>query len=928
MIIGGEIMSKNRTSVDVDEIKRYLKNHQYKRALKMVESVDLRKVRSAKELYTIVDVYMENKMYEQARRVLRFIRTKVKGRRVLHQLIDVSIKCGQLSDAQKYMQEFAKLVPGDPYLDIFAYQIGKSKGRPLGEQIVILERLKQKEYMEKWAFELAKLYFQTGNLGASINECKQLIVWFGEGMYVERAKALVNHYANQPIECIQQQEIAGIKINLEKLFIQITNVEEEEIPKEIEPEQGFLGKKQQNKNKGYLSAFEFIEQMEAREQKLQEDDLTADTAAGDDMSKEVTNEEGVDQADLGWEVMNEEGVGQTDRSEEVTTEEVLDEADLGEEVETTPITPERQRWMDREKVETEVKSLMEETARFMSMQVEEILEEGAATEEEEIPSVEAKVEKAERIPTEEIKTAELDAVYVAEAEEDETPSQEIVSDEAPSDEILCEETLDQDTQGQKILHEETSSEEICHQETQQETQQQEVQDTEISVDEVQNLELQKKSEQKEPSVAIETESIDKSQEKKNKGFFARLFSKKKPKEEVTIESSSLLESYEADKSKEKSVFDMLERTELDCAKDVTNGEKKSAEVATERLLENLATEMTKEDAEVLTEETEALEVDEKSTDEVEVDVFEESTSDSTTEIEEKIAKEITRETTKESKINITESMAGDMEQLKLTRQKELRKFQHLFSSYGIASEQKPETILGEFLHIPLVNNQIFKSLENILSAHNKNTTMILQGPQAEDLTYLAKCLIKVLYVCGLMETQKVAVIQYDKFLHLDFSNKLEKLKGCSILVEGIDHFEEQLFRQLDYLNRSGLMVIIEEVPSLSNRFLYEEYPQLESTRIELPEWTPEQLFKFVETYVKQKEYSLSEEACQKVKTIIKKQYSECKKSLLNAVMNKITSAYHCAKERNKVELRNITALADYEHIALMKIEEKDFQSEN
>lgn len=245
--MGGEYLDKYEFSMKLDELKRLAANGQFRKAGKVLETIEVKKVKSVKELYVIVDILIENEKYEQAKDILIGISKKLKSRRVYHQIIDVCIKAGQVDSAKKYMKDFRKLAPKDPYNYVFQYQVAQLAKEPMEHQIAILEELKQYEYMEKWAYELAKAYYRAGRDSECVAECNDLILWFGDGVYVEKAK-LLSQYLTEP--SAPQQILKKVKEEVVKEDIKEETIqppEEEESP-------------------SYQSAFDFIKDMETSQQ--------------------------------------------------------------------------------------------------------------------------------------------------------------------------------------------------------------------------------------------------------------------------------------------------------------------------------------------------------------------------------------------------------------------------------------------------------------------------------------------------------------------------------------------------------------------------------------------------------------------------------------------------------------------------------------
>lgn len=187
-------MEKYNTIVKIEEIKRLTENGETERAVKAADSVDVSRLRTVSDLSIVGEAYIRGREYEKARGVYERLYEKSRSRRVVMQLVNLSVKLKDVEAAEDYLQDFMDIAPDDFYRFIFRYSIDKLRGEPYEVLIDSLERLKKKEYIEKWAYELAKLYHKAGMDQKCVDECSDIMLWFGDGQYVERAKALRSYY--------------------------------------------------------------------------------------------------------------------------------------------------------------------------------------------------------------------------------------------------------------------------------------------------------------------------------------------------------------------------------------------------------------------------------------------------------------------------------------------------------------------------------------------------------------------------------------------------------------------------------------------------------------------------------------------------------------------------------------------------------------
>ena len=235
-------MDKYETAMKLDEIQRLIDKQFYHKALIIIDTLNLNKIKNSSDLNMIIKVLIECEKYQTAMELLLRVRKKVNSRRVLHQLIHVSIQLKDVSSAEKFLVEFKKTAPSDTYQWVFTYQIYKLKGMPIPSCIEILEKLKTLDYREQWAYELAKLYHKNGDIEKCVNECNDIILWFSEGIFVEKAKLLRAYYLENlnPEDLLKQQlgDVSNVGPEEKETQVEITEDEVKGRDKrhEIEPE--------------------------------------------------------------------------------------------------------------------------------------------------------------------------------------------------------------------------------------------------------------------------------------------------------------------------------------------------------------------------------------------------------------------------------------------------------------------------------------------------------------------------------------------------------------------------------------------------------------------------------------------------------------------------------------------------------------------
>lgn len=184
-------LDKEEFRIKLEEINNLVEAKDYKSAMDIVDSIDWRRVKSVRTLCTVGEIYAANKRYEDSREIflLAYHRSSV-GKTILYRLIEVSIKMGDLDEALEYYSEFVNAAPNDNTRYVLKYKIYSARKASLEEQIAILEEYREKEFTERWSFELAKLYYQAGEKTKCIGICDEIVLWFSEGKYVARSLEL------------------------------------------------------------------------------------------------------------------------------------------------------------------------------------------------------------------------------------------------------------------------------------------------------------------------------------------------------------------------------------------------------------------------------------------------------------------------------------------------------------------------------------------------------------------------------------------------------------------------------------------------------------------------------------------------------------------------------------------------------------------
>lgn len=186
-----KILDKKEYRARLDEINNLVEKQDYREALNVVETIEWRRVRSARTLCMVSEIYEVNKRYDDSLRLLLLAYQRApSGKLILYRLVELSVKMTDYESAVKYYNQFMKLSPNDNNRYILKYKIYKGRKNPIEDQIKILEKYKASEYTERWAYELARLYARAGMYDKCIAECDEMVLWFSDGKYVKKALEL------------------------------------------------------------------------------------------------------------------------------------------------------------------------------------------------------------------------------------------------------------------------------------------------------------------------------------------------------------------------------------------------------------------------------------------------------------------------------------------------------------------------------------------------------------------------------------------------------------------------------------------------------------------------------------------------------------------------------------------------------------------
>ncbi|MFR5556149.1 MAG: hypothetical protein ACLTKE_04420 [Coprococcus sp.] len=390
----------------------YMEQKSYKKAMEIADSIDWRKAKNAAMLCTASEIYEYNGEYEKSREILFIAYDRAPGsRKIVYRLGTLALKLNDVREATDCYEEFIAMAPKDPNQYILRYKILKSQNAPLSQQIEALEEFKKAEYVEKWAYELAKLYHEAGMVAECLEECDDLILWFSEGKYVYQAMELKMKY--KPLTPLQQEKynhrndekkpVKKVEPVAEKKEEKVENVEEPTVEMKVDEVNAAISL--ENTTKVEAVSAEEAEKIEetpvAEEESVEEEAETIEEAPAEEEAETIEEAPAEEEAETIEETPAEE---ETEIIEEAPAEEeaeTIEEAPAEEEtdiIEEVPAEEEAEASEEPQVLdETEDEDVSKEIfSQSSKMSVEEILQNWEEKQKENAQLIQEEQERARR----------------------------------------------------------------------------------------------------------------------------------------------------------------------------------------------------------------------------------------------------------------------------------------------------------------------------------------------------------------------------------------------------------------------------------------------------------------------------------------------------------------------------------------------------
>ena len=393
-------MDKYEYRVRTEQMLEYMEQKSYKKAMEIADSIDWRKAKNAAMLCTASEIYEYNGEYEKSREILFIAYDRAPGsRKIVYRLGTLALKLNDVREATDCYEEFIAMAPKDPNQYILRYKILKSQNAPLSQQIEALEEFKKAEYVEKWAYELAKLYHEAGMVAECLEECDDLILWFSEGKYVYQAMELKMKY--KPLTPLQQEKynhrndekkpVKKVEPVAEKKEEKVENVEEPTVEMKVDEVNAAISL--ENTTKVEAVSAEEAEKIEetpvAEEESVEEEADTIEEAPAEEEAETIEETPAEEETEIIEEAPAEE---EAETIEEAPAEEetdIIEEVPAEEEAEAS----EEPQVLDETEDEDVSKEIFSQSSK---MSVEEILQNWEEKQKENAQLIQEEQERARR----------------------------------------------------------------------------------------------------------------------------------------------------------------------------------------------------------------------------------------------------------------------------------------------------------------------------------------------------------------------------------------------------------------------------------------------------------------------------------------------------------------------------------------------------
>ena len=902
-------MDKYEYRVKTEQMLDHLEKKEYQKAMDIAESIDWRRVKNASMLNTVSEIYEYNGEFKKGRDILFLAFDRAPGsRKIVYRLGTLALKIKDIREATDCYEEFVKLAPKDPNQYILKYKILRTQGAALSDQIAALEEFKKAEYIEKWAYELAKLYDEAGMTAECLEECDDLILWFSEGKYVYLAMELKMKY--KPLTPLQQEKYDSRPGAVKKQPEPVKQTEStlEEVDDENEYDEGSEEEVQESTVQRIDDAQ--VQEIPPEPVPMQEEfEIPEEAAQADVVPEEVVPEEtaAVEETPMYREEEPEASVEtpeeHTSAIKQVVTGATLEEALAQGVAVASGINIEEEAMKEREdeilangqmmiddilqKWEAKQKDHEEAIAKQKAKDEERIQkerEQARIRQEEERKEVERKAAEAEarRKAEEEAarKAAEEEAARKAAEEEARRKAEEEAARKA-EEEAADEEKSERNTQ--RIpddivrLMEEMESE---NEDSEDEIYEEELEDgpgmdedfIEGIEDELDGLDMNGSSFEEGDFDEGDFEEEDLEGEGFDEGDFEEEDFDEEDFDEADFEEEDLdeeeLEEADFDEADDEADFEDIDDEETDFdegdfEEDMDEEDFDEEEIDDDEELD-FGEDLEGEDFDEADFEEEDLDegdFDEGDFEEEDFDEEEIEDEDDTEELEiEEPSEEEIQARIKKSKGGVPFDTG-----FVVTGRYDLSATSEIGLKAGLTEEQKK--LFSYFVPVRGMSEQIVEVLDNDRRAQREGTSktgnLLVIGRKGSGKTVLAVDIVKAIQKQRNLKQGKVAIVTGESLNKKELTNIIQKLRGGAIIIEHAGKLNSRTVKELNYLmeKKTGeLLFVLEDQRKPLERLMTAnpEFKKKFSSKLELPVFINDELVTFGQTYAKENGYKLDE----------------------------------------------------------------------
>ena len=870
------ILDKEEFRIKLEEINRLVEQKNYKDAMEVVDSIDWRRVKNVHTLCVVGEIYAANKRYDDSREIflLAYHRAPI-GRNILYRLIEVSLKMKDIDEAMEYYDEFLEVAPNDSTQYVLKYKIRKAEQAPLEEQIRILEDYKEKEFTERWSYELAKLYYQNGDTKKCLDLCDEMVLWFSDGKYVMKAldlKSRMGMLTGSEKEKYDRQFIPKLK----------TVEESEELKAESPSEENTESAAVSEDDAPVIESVDIDERDVNGAESLQEKISKGIRDIFTGKKKEADNDLTKEEEETPAEAVQEEMIKDISSEAEPTNVPELEPEDAIIPPPKTPGTSvfstieEKIENVTEQEIQKEEQGNPEEAAED---ELPDVVIENVE-EEEEVPAVEEETAEAEEIPAVEDETVEAEEIpTVEEVSEPEEIEETVQEKETKLPELEIPEAMKNVGMENPLHTEIPKAPNICLPGAEDE----DTQDFEFNLEDMileaataQGIEIPK-----EPIVEEKT-PVQEVTEEESEDYMTE--------EDLRSAEEEFLNGPVKKEKPEEEIYDDLDSYEMEDDSYEDFGEEDGYE-------DEDITEL--EDEDFFT------------------DQYEETIKPSRSSVKKS-------ESRKARKAELEEE---DMEQLLYTVEPKRKERDIIPREKKMTSEE--EKLFTYFAKIPGLREQIVDALYDAQICASDKTSrtgnIIVMGGRETGKTRLISGLIPAICKQLNLEASKVAYVFADQINGKNIADIVRKMSGGFLVIENANQLTKETVNQLNKameFRTDGLIVIIED-EKIGMRKLIARFPKFTSkftSMINIPVFTNDELVNFAKIYTRENGYTIDQMAMLSLYNLISTNQKEDQPMNIGAVKDIIDGAI----SKSRGGLRKLISKKKVNQDGYLVLYEKDF----